>query len=167
MDKPTEKPIKPEKKHVESSDSRMESLIRIMGFDVPGSKKVIAGLRKIKGVSWAISNATCLNLNIHTSKRISELSKEDLKNIEDFLRNLKVPEYMKNYRSDPETGLSAHLYGADLDMKREFNIKREKKIKSFKGMRHSLKLPVRGQSTRSHFRSKSGASGVKKAKPTK
>ena len=50
-------------------------------------------------------------------------------------------------------------------MKREFDIKRMKKIKSYKGARHSAGQPVRGQRTRSHFRSRGKAVGVtKKAK---
>ena len=39
---------------------------------------------------------------------------------------------------------------------------RLKEIKSYRGLRHSLKLPVRGQRTRSHFRTKGNAMGVKK-----
>ena len=69
---------------------------------------------------------------------------------------------MKNRRSDPETGVTSHLYGSDLDMKKEFDIKRMKKIKSYKGIRHTMKLPVRGQRTRSHFRKGGKAVGVMK-----
>jgi small subunit ribosomal protein S13 len=47
-------------------------------------------------------------------------------------------------------------------MVKEFDIKRMKQIKSYKGMRHSLKQPVRGQRTRSHFRTTGVAVGVKK-----
>ena len=35
-------------------------IIRIMQTDVPGNKNIYAGLTRIKGISWAISNAICL-----------------------------------------------------------------------------------------------------------
>jgi small subunit ribosomal protein S13 len=47
-------------------------------------------------------------------------------------------------------------------MKRDFDIKRLREIKSYRGIRHALKQPSRGQRTRSHFRSKKKAMGVKK-----
>ena len=45
-----------------------------------------------------------------------------------------------------------HLTGADLTLSKELDIKRLKKIKSYRGIRHSIGQPVRGQRTRSHFR---------------
>ena len=43
-----------------------------------------------------------------------------------------------------------------LKLRKEFDLKRLKKIKSYKGIRHSLGLPVRGQRTRSNARTKRG-----------
>ena len=71
---------------------------------------------------------------------------------------------MKNRRLDIETGKTSHLYGADLEITKEFDIKRLKKIKSYKGIRHSFRLPVRGQRTKSHFRTRENKSKVKKVK---
>ena len=51
-----------------------------------------------------------------------------------------------------------------LDIKKEFDIKRLREIKSYRGIRHSAKLPSRGQRTRSHFRKKGIAMGVKRKK---
>ena len=164
-EKEKEKPEeKPEEEH--------ETLVRIMGYDIPGSKNIYTGLTRIKGISWAISNAVCHNLKILKTKKISELSKEDIKKIEDFLNELPISDFLKNRRSDPETGETSHYYGHDLDMKKEFDIKRLRKIKSYKGIRHAASLPVRGQRTRAHFRAKGKAVGVKvrstqaKEKPT-
>ncbi len=141
-----------------------EILVRIYGYDIPGSRNVYAGLTRIKGISWAISNAICLKLKLPQSKRIGELTKDDIKKIEGFLENLDVPDYLKNRRKDRETGETAHFYGADLDMKRDFDIKRLREIKSYRGIRHALKLPVRGQRTRSHFRTHKIVAVGKKAK---
>ncbi len=139
-----------------------EVLVRIFGYDIPGSRKVYAGLTRIKGVSWAISNALCSILKIPPAKKIAELSKAEIAKIEETFAKLPVPAFLKNRRYDIETGQTTHVYGADLDMKREFDIKRLKEIRSYKGVRHAHKLPVRGQRTRSHFRKKSVASGMKK-----
>lgn len=144
-----------------------ETLIRILGQDMLGSKGIYVSLTKIKGVSWAIANAVCHNLNLDRRKKVVSLSKEDIKKIEHELMHIKVPVFMKNRRSDIDTGEDLHLLTTNLDIKREFDIKRLKKIKSYKGIRHSLGLPVRGQKTRSHFRTKGRAVGVAKKKDVK
>ena len=139
-----------------------DTLIRIMGYDIPGSKNVYAGLTRIKGVSWTISNAACTNLNMLRNKKISSLTKQEIMTIESFLKELPVPDFIKNRRFDEETGETKHYFGSDLDMKKEFDIKRLKKIRSYKGIRHAAGLPVRGQKTRSHFRKKGQVVGVKR-----
>lgn len=163
---------KPDKKAAEKQEikkPRMEEdkgevLVRIFGYDIPGSRSLYAGLTRIKGVSWAISNATCIKLALLHSRKIEGLTKEEIQRIESFLKTLPLPDYLKNRRQDIETGETAHFIGSDLDIKREFDIKRLKEIKSYRGIRHSAKLPVRGQRTRSHFRTKGRAMGVKRKK---
>ena len=153
----------PKAKKPETEDYH-ESLIRIFGYDIPGSKNIYTGLTKIKGISWAISNVACTKLKIPHTKRIVELSKDEIAKIETFLKNLEISDYMKNRRNELETGKTSHKFGADLDMVRDFDIKRLKKIKSYKGVRHTYRLPVRGQRTRSHFRSQSTTKIVRKPK---
>ena len=155
---------KPEKKKYQPEEEKNEILVRILGYDIPGSRNLYSGLTRIKGISWSISNATCLKLNMPKSKKVESLTKDDIAKIETFLKKIPVADFMKNRRSDPETGESLHLFGSDLDIKREFDIKRLKEIRSYKGMRHIAKLPVRGQRTRSHFRKKGIAMGVKRKK---
>ena len=147
-----------------SEEDRAEILVRIMGSDIPGSKSIYPGLTRIKGVSWSISNSVCHKLAIPKSKKIAELSKEDLEKIGSLLKELPVPEFLKNRRFDRETGETGHYYGTDLDLKTQFDIKRMKQIKSYKGIRHTFNLPVRGQRTRSNFRKKGRAVGVKRKK---
>jgi len=138
------------------------SLVRIMQTDIPGNKKILIGLRYIKGVSWGISNAVCHIFNIPENKKIAELSKEEIEKISEFLKNPKLPLFLYNRKKDFDSGENIHLTGSDLDMKKEFDVRRLKKIRSYRGLRHALKLPVRGQSTRSHFRKKGKSVGVKK-----
>lgn len=158
---------KAEKKAQHIQEEKYEMLVRILGYDIPGSKSVMTGLIRIKGVSWSISNIACIMLKIPRTKKISELSKAEIAELENFLRNMPVKDFLKNRRSDPETGVTKHYLGSDLDIKKEFDVKRLKEIKSYRGLRHSLKLPVRGQRTRSHFRSKGVAMGVKRKTPAK
>ena len=74
---------------------------------------------------------------------------------------------MLNRQKDFEVGKNKHLVGSDLDLRKEFDIKRLKKIKSYRGLRHLVGLPMRGQRTRSHFRkNRSKGAGIKK-KPKK
>jgi len=137
---------------IRSEPQISEALIRILDKDIRSSKKVIAGLMRIKGVSWAISNGICTSLKIHPQKKIGDLTKEEIKMIEHFIKNPKLPHYLLNRRKDVDTGEDIHLTGSDLDMRREFDIKLLKKIRSYRGLRHALGLPTRGQKTRSHFR---------------
>jgi len=145
-------------------------LIRIMGKDLSGDKKIFFGLTKLKGVSWSIANATCTKLRINPYKKIEELTEQEIKKITEFLKNPELPAFMLNRRKDYNLGDDRHLIGADFDLQKEFDIKRLKKIKAYKGIRHMLGQPVRGQRTKSHFRSNrksKGAVGVAKSKGTK
>ncbi|MBS3072068.1 30S ribosomal protein S13 [Candidatus Pacearchaeota archaeon] len=157
---------KKEKEKLEKKQSAQheeyESLVRILVYDIPGSKNLYSGLTRVKGISWTISNAICLSLGLDRNKKIQDLTKPEIEKIEKFIANLNIPDFLKNRQKDPETGETKHYLGNDLDMKREFDIKKMKKIKSYKGIRHSSKLPVRGQRTRSHFRERGRAVGVQK-----
>ena len=62
------------------------SLIRIRGTDIRGEKNIYAGLARIKGVSFAMSNALCRILGISPSKKVQDLSKEDIQKIEDAIK---------------------------------------------------------------------------------
>jgi len=146
-----------------------EILVRIAGYDIPGSKQLLVGLTKIKGVGWALSNAACIKLKLDKKRKVSELTKDEIKKIEEFLKNPNIEPYLMNRRKDIETGETKHYIGADLEMKKDFDIRRLKKIRSYKGVRHTSGQPVRGQRTRSHFRKKGQSVSVmkRKAEPAK
>ena len=161
-EKYAKKPEAAPKKRPDQPMDSYETLVRILGYDIPGSRNLYSGLTRIKGISWAISNATCLKLGFPKGKKVLELSKPEILKIETFLKSLPVYDFLKNRRTDVETGQTGHFFGADLEMKRDFDIKRLREIKSYRGIRHALKQPSRGQRTRSHFRSKKKAMGVRK-----
>lgn len=137
-------------------------LVRIFGQDIPGSKNIYVGLTKIKGVSWSIANALCLTLKLDKRTRVKDLSKETIGIIEKRLAHMELPHFLMNRRKDIDTGQDKHLLTNDLDIQKEFDIKRLKKIKSYRGLRHAQGLPTRGQRTRSHFRKKGGLVRVRK-----
>jgi len=138
-------------------------IIRILSQDIEGMMDIYPGLTKIKGVSWSLSNAICKKLKIDKKKKIGELTSEEIKKISEFIKNPMIPQNIMNRRMDPETGKDKHLSGSDLELQKEFDIKKLKKIKSYKGYRHSSGLPVRGQRTKGHFRkNKSKGVGIKK-----
>ena len=129
-----------------------EALIRIADKDIKSSRKIVAGLQIIKGISWAMANGIIRSLKINPAKRIGELTKEEIKEIESFIKNPKLPAFLLNRRKDVDSGEDLHISGTDLDLRKEFDIKLLKKIRSYRGLRHALGLPTRGQKTRSHFR---------------
>ena len=61
---------------------------------------------------------------------------------------------MLNRRKDLETGEDKHLLGTDLMIAKDNDLKLLKKTKSYIGLRHQRRLPVRGQRTQSNFRNK-------------
>lgn len=140
-----------------------ERIVRILSKDIEGKFKIYVGLTKIKGVSWALANAICKVLKIDKGRKIGSLSKEEIEMIEEFIKHPKMPEYLFNRKIDIGTGENKHLTGSDLELQKEFDISRLKKIKSYKGYRHAIGLPVRGQKTKSHFRkNKKKGVGIKK-----
>lgn len=151
---------KPSEKQKEQTHG---SIIRIMSKDISGGMSVYSGLTRIKGVSWNFSNAVCKKLNVNRRKKVADLSQDEIDKIVAFIKNPDVPSHLLNRRRDIDTGEDKHLQGSDLDLRKEFDIKREKKIKSNRGIRHAAGLPVRGQKTKSNFRkNKKKGAGIKK-----
>jgi len=150
-----------EKKHI--PEKREERLVRILSKDIEGKMKVYAGLTKIKGVSWAFSNSVCKILEIDKKRTIGSLTDEEIQKISDFIKNPEIPKHILNRRKDIETGEDKHLTGTDLELRKDFDIKKLKKIKSYRGSRHLSGLPSRGQRTKANFRrNRKKGSGIKK-----
>ena len=144
----------------------IKQIIRIISSDILGGKQVYDALTKVQGVGYSLSSAICNVMNIDKYRKVGTLSQEEVKKIEDIIKNpikYKLPAYLLNRRKDPDTGQDTQVIAADLKLTKEFDIKRLKRIKSYRGIRHALGLPVRGQKTRSHFR-KGRSVGVQKKK---
>ncbi|MFA5856659.1 MAG: 30S ribosomal protein S13 [Candidatus Pacearchaeota archaeon] len=159
----------PQMQHQQDKKKDMFTIVRIMQTDIPGHKNLLTGLTYLKGISWSISNAICKITKIPPTKKIIELSPAEIEMIIALLSeaNKKFPKFLLNRRKDFETGEDNHFTGTTLDMKKEFDIRRLKKIRSYRGLRHATGQPTRGQRTKSHFRLNKRKSGGIKKGPSK
>ena len=152
---------------VKPEDKNFKYLVRIINTDLDGSKQIASALRKVKGISYSVANAICVLSGIDKQRKTGYLSDEEVKRLENNLRNSVsvLPSWMLNRRKDVEEGVDKHIFTTDLDYAIENDIKLMKKIRSYKGIRHGMGAPVRGQRTRSNFRRNKGkVLGVVKSK---
>jgi len=125
-------------------------IVRIAGVDIEGELPLAYGLAKIKGIGYHTGLAIARKLGLDPRLRIGYLSEEDVTKIEEAVRNPKsygLPPWYLNRRKDYATGEDRHLIGADLIYEARQDIERLARIRSWRGIRHSLGLKVRGQRT--------------------
>jgi len=137
-------------------------IVRLLGTDLDGTKHVPYALAKIYGVGINFGYAVARAVGIDPMTRLGQLTDQQLSLLEDAITNpgkYGIPMWMWNRRRDPATGKDAHLVGAELNLTMREDIEREKRIKSWRGVRHMLGLKVRGQRTRTTGR-KGGPVGV-------
>lgn len=146
-------------------------IVRIGQVDLTGNKPIGIALKKIKGIGFNLASVICNLTGIKPGKKAGELDDGEIKKLNDLLANPRekgVPIWMVNRRKDYETGEDKHLLMGTLDFTKDNTIKRLRKIKCYKGVRHSYGLPTRGQRTKSNFRrSKGKVVGVAKKKGVK
>jgi small subunit ribosomal protein S13 len=139
-------------------------ILRVAGTDVDGTKKIVYGLTKIRGVGPSFAAAIVRAAEIKPELRMGDLSEAEVQKVEDVMRDpakYGLPPRLYDRRKDLETGRDLHLIGADLALSTKTDIDFMKDIRSWKGTRHSLGLKVRGQHTRTTGR-KGRAVGVAK-----
>jgi len=149
-EKKAAKPVK-----VERVKEEARTLVRVAATDLDGERPVTIALKRIKGISQMMSNAICTVSGIDCSRKLGSLSEAEIQKLEEIIKEpmkFGVPVWAVNRRRDIMTGADMHLTGPDLDMTTRFDVQRMVDMKSYKGVRHMLGLPVRGQRTRSSFR---------------
>lgn len=109
---------------------------RISGIDLKESDRLIYALTKIKGIGWSLSKKIMADLGLDEGTRVGKLDSDAVSKIQ-----AKIEEY-------PIEG--------DLLRIIRSNIQRLKQISSYRGIRHTKGLPVRGQRTRTNARTKRG-----------
>ena len=112
-------------------------MARIAGVNIPQNKLVKIGLTYIYGIGNKYSKDICKSLSIPDTKRVNELSDEEILKIREFID--------KNFTVE-----------GDLRREQSFSIKRLIDLASYRGSRHKKKLPVRGQRTRCNARTRKG-----------
>jgi small subunit ribosomal protein S13 len=135
--------------------SETREVVRIARTGIDGTKPVGKALTALKGVGDMYANAVAEKMG-YRNEKIGDLSDEKIDEIEEKLQNpeqLQLPEWIRNRRKDRESGDDQHLIESDLELRKEFDIRRYKEIGSYRGWRHKIGLPVRGQKTKSSFRS--------------
>ena len=155
----------------EEQKQELKYFVRIANTDLDGNKPIKHALTKIKGISFMFSNAILNVAMIEKTKKAGYLSDEQANRIDEIIKEpskFSIPSWLFNRKKDPEDGSNKHLVSSTLSFIQDNDIKMMKKIKSYKGIRHSLGLPVRGQRTKSNFRKNKGkVMGVKKKEGTK
>jgi small subunit ribosomal protein S13 len=121
---------------------------RIAGVDLPRDKRVEIGLRYIYGIGPTRSKEILEATGVNPDVRVKDLSDADIAALR--------AEVEENYQVE-----------GDLRRLEAMNIKRLMDIGTYRGRRHRLGLPVRGQRTRTNARTRRGGrrtvAGKKKA----
>lgn len=158
-------------KLIMAEKGEMRGIVRFIDKDVNGILPIRHALTRVKGVSFMMARAICTVLKQDPMEQIGYMSQESLDKITECAKNpLKfgIPKWMLNHRKDLETGEDVHYVSNDLDLSKKSDVRFMQKIKSYKGVRHSMgSKKVRGQRTRTGARKKKGALGVKRRKDAK
>lgn len=112
-------------------------MARVLGVEIPDNKKVKISLTYIYGIGPKRAMEIIENTGIDGEKRVKELTEEELGKIASFIQ--------KNYKIE-----------GDLRQEIAQNIRRLIDIGCYRGIRHKLSLPVRGQRTRTNARTRKG-----------
>jgi len=146
-------------------------IVRVANTDIDGSRQILYGMTKIKGVSVMYANAACRLAGVHPEATAGDLSDKDVEKLNGIVKeplDKGMPEWLVNRRKDYETGDDKHILGGDIEFVEDQDIKRMKKAKTYKGIRHSQGLTARGQRTKGNFRRNKGRGpGVQKKKVKK
>ncbi len=123
-------------------------MARIAGVDLPREKRIEVALTYIFGIGPTTAKKLIASIGINPDTRVKNLSDEEAQKIRAELEN--------NYKVE-----------GDLRREISMNIKRLMDIGCYRGLRHRLGLPVRGQRTKTNARTRKGpkrtVAGKKKA----
>lgn len=110
---------------------------RVIGIDIPDNKRLEVSLTYIFGVGRKVSNQIIEKLGLNKDMRARELNEDQIARLNAILT-------------------SEYVVEGDLRRQVQNNIKRLIGIHCYRGQRHRLGLPVRGQRTRTNSRTRKG-----------
>ena len=112
-------------------------MARISGINIPTNKRIHIALTYIFGIGKGIAENICSEASIDTTKRVHELSDDQVNAIREIIE-------------------TKHSVEGDLRRKISMDIKRLTDLGCYRGLRHRKKLPVRGQRTHTNARTRKG-----------
>ena len=111
-------------------------MARIAGVDVPRNKRVVISLTYIYGIGKVTSEKILDEVKISHDVRVKDLTEEELNKIRAVIDGIKGE--------------------GDIRKEVRLNIKRLMDIRSYRGLRHKMGLPVRGQKSKTNARTRKG-----------
>ncbi len=114
-------------------------MARIAGVDLPREKRIEIGLTYIFGIGRTKSQKILEKTGVSPDTRVKDLTESEVADLRDAIEN-------------------DHMVEGDLRRDTALNIKRLIEIGSYRGRRHRMGLPVRGQNTKNNARTRKGPS---------
>jgi len=130
-------------------------MARFLGINIPDDKSINIALTYIYGIGSSLSEKLLEEANIDFGKKTKDLSISELNSLKELIEKNKIK--------------------TEGDLRRDLraNIKRLIDVSSYRGVRHTRRLPSRGQRTKTNSRTVRGnvrrtvSSGKKKAPTAK
>ena len=112
--------------------------VRIAGVNLPDNKRIIIALTYVKGIGDTVSKRILAAVGIDENRRAQTLTEEEAAQIRQYIDDNKL------------------VLEGDLRRLISGNIKRLREISAWRGLRHSRRLPARGQRTKTNSRTVRG-----------
>jgi len=112
-------------------------MARIVGVDIPNEKRVEIGLTYIFGIGRSTANKILAEAGVDPGTKVKDLTEAEISRISTIIQ--------RDYKVE-----------GDLQREIQMNIKRLMDIGCYRGLRHKMGLPVRGQRTRTNARTRKG-----------
>lgn len=114
-------------------------MARVAGVEIPNDKRLWVSLMEIYGIGESNAKQLCEDTKLDKDKLVGDMTEAELDVVRKYVE--------ENYKVEGE--LRQGIFR---------NVKRLKDTRSYRGIRHKLGLPVRGQRTRHNARTRKGKS---------
>ncbi|ADO83556.1 30S ribosomal protein S13 [Ilyobacter polytropus] len=111
-------------------------MARIAGVDIPRNKRIEIALTYIYGIGKSTSQKVLKEAGVDFNTRVKDLTEEELNKVRAIIDTVKVE--------------------GDLRKDVRLSVKRLMDIRCYRGLRHKMNLPVRGQKSKTNARTVKG-----------
>ncbi|MBT3755918.1 MAG: 30S ribosomal protein S13 [Candidatus Cloacimonetes bacterium] len=112
-------------------------MAHISGVELPREKRIVIGLTYIYGIGKSTAEQILAKVEIDENIKVKDLSIEQEKKLREII-------------------LDDYVVEGDLRTQKAMDIKRLMEINCYRGIRHKMNLPVRGQRTHTNARTRKG-----------